>query len=300
VAGLGPSTAHRDTVYAVTPWTSGASRPEQDGLQYHIRCRPGDVARYVLLPGDPARVALIAADWADAREIAVEREHVTFTGTLRDGGAISACSTGAGGPSTASAVEELIAIGADTFVRVGTCGAIQRHIECGDVVIHTAAVRLDGTSPQYVRMEYPAAAHHLVVLALVQAAERLGVRYHLGVSASTAAFYTGQGRPGWRGYTQSFVDEIVPDLQRAGVLTFEMEASTIFTMLGLYGLRGGSVCAVAANRVTDTMSKEGVETAIAVANAGVRILQIWDAEAAARGKSTWFPELSRLPNDRRA
>ena len=276
----------------MTAWTSGATRPEQDGLQYHIRCRPGDVARYVLLPGDPARVSLIAAGWAESREIATEREHVTFTGALRDGGPISACSTGAGGPSTASALEELIAIGADTFVRVGTCGAIQRQIECGDVVIHTGAVRLDGTSPQYVRMEYPAAAHHLVVLALVKAAEQLGVRYHLGVSASAAAFYTGQGRPGWQGYTQSFVDELMPDLQRAGVLTFEMEAATIFTMLGLYGLRGGSVCAVAANRVTDTMSKEGVERAIDVANHAVRILQAWDAEAAAHGKSTWYPELS--------
>ena len=280
----------------MTIWTSGASRPEQDGLQYHIRCRPGDVARYVLLPGDPARVSLIAAGWAESREIATEREHVTFTGTLRDGGPISACSTGAGGPSTASAVEELIAIGADTFVRVGTCGAIQREIECGDVVIHTGAVRLDGTSPQYVRMEYPAAAHHLVVLALVQAAERLGVRYHIGVSASTAAFYTGQGRPGWQSYTQSFIEQVLPDLQRAGVLTFEMEAATIFTMLGLYGLRGGSVCAVAANRVTDTMSKEGVERAIDVANHAVRILQTWDAETAASGKSTWYPKLSGSAN----
>jgi uridine phosphorylase len=79
----------------VTTWTSGASRPEQDGLQYHIRCRPGDVARYVLLPGDPTRVPLIAARWAEGREIAVEREHVTFTGTLQGGGPISACSTGA-------------------------------------------------------------------------------------------------------------------------------------------------------------------------------------------------------------
>jgi uridine phosphorylase len=152
-------------------------------------------------------------------------------------------------------------------------------------------VRLDGTSPQYVRMEYPAAAHHLVVLALVQAAEQLGVRYHLGVSASTAAFYTGQGRPGWGEYTQSFIEQVLPDLQRAGVLTFEMEAATIFTMLGLYGLRGGSVCAVAANRVTDTMSKQGVERAIDVANHAVRILQAWDVEAAARGKSSWYPGL---------
>jgi len=249
----------------------------------------------VLLPGDPARVPLIAARWAEAREIAVEREHVTFTGRLADGGPISACSTGAGGGSTASALEELIAIGADTFIRVGTCGAIQREIECGDVIIHTGAVRLDGTSPQYVRIEYPAAAHHVVVLALVQAAEELGVRYHLGVSASTASFYPGQGRPGWQGYTQSWTDQIVPDLQRAGVLNFEMEAATIFTMLGVYGLRGGSVCAVAANRVTDTFKKDGVETSVDVANGAVRILQAWDEQTAAGGKTTWYPGLQKGP-----
>src|SRR5262249_52952698 len=115
--------------------------------------------------------------------------------------------------------------------------------------------------------------------------------YHLGVCASPASFYAGQGRPGWRGYPQSWSEPLVSDLQRAGVLNFEMEAATIFTMLGLYGLRGGSVCAVAANRVTDTFVKEGVETAIDVANEAVRILQGWDAEAAARGKSTWYPEI---------
>jgi uridine phosphorylase len=275
-------------------WTSAATRPEETGgVQYHIRCKPGDVARYVLLPGDPERVALIVARWAEGREIAREREHVTATGTLREGDAISACSTGAGGGSTASALEELIAIGADTFIRVGTCGAIQPHIACGDIIIHTAAVRLDGTSPQYVRPEYPAAAHHQVVLALIQAAERLGVRYHLGVTASTASFYTGQGRPGWRGYSQSWHEHLLADLQRAGVLNFEMEAATIFTMLGLYGLRGGSVCAVVANRVTDTMVKEGVDTAIEVANEAVRILQRWDAQTAAMHRRTWFPELER-------
>ncbi len=281
-------------------WTSSATRPEQAGVQYHIRCQAGDVARYVLLPGDPARVALMVARWADGKEIAAEREHVTATGTLEGGGPISACSTGAGGGSTASAVEELIAIGADTFVRVGTCGAIQPQIACGDVVIHTGAVRLDGTSPQYVRTEYPAVAHHLVVLALVQAAERLAVRYHLGVSASTASFYPGQGRPGWNDYRQSWMDDLVPDLQRAGVLNFEMEAATIFTMLGLYGLRGGSVCAVVANRLTNTMVKEGVETAIDVANEAVRILQAWDGAAAAGSKRSWYPDLANDDSGTRA
>ncbi|GAC1324913.1 MAG: uridine phosphorylase [Chloroflexota bacterium] len=275
-------------------WRSQANRPEQaGGEQYHIRCKPGDIARYVLLPGDPARVAMIVDRWAQGRQIASEREHVTATGLLRNGGPISACSTGAGGGSTSSALEELIEIGGDTFIRVGTCGAIQADIECGDLVIHTGAVRLDGTSPQYVRPEYPAAAHYQVVAALVQAAEALQVRYHLGVSASTASFYTGQGRPGWEGFTQSWTETLVPDLQRAGVLNFEMEAATIFTMLGLYGLRGGSVCAVVANRVTNTMVKEGVETAIDVANEATRILQTWDAQTAAAGRTAWYPDLAK-------
>ena len=271
--------------------TSGATRPEQDGIQYHIRCKPGDVARYVLLPGDPARVGAIAARWAEGREIANHREHVTATGRLREGGPISACSTGMGGGSTAIAVEELIAVGADTFVRVGTCAAIQPEIACGDVVIHTGAVRLDGTSPDYVRIEYPATGHHVLVLALVQAAERLAVRYHLGVSASTASFYPGQGRPGYRGYTQSHIERVMPDLQKAGVLTFEMEAATIFTMAGLYRMRGGSVCAVVANRATEAFVSEGVETAIDVANEAVRILQGWDEQTARSGKTAWYPEI---------
>ena len=129
------------------------------------------------------------------------------------------------------------------------------------------------------------------MLAQVHAAERLVVRYHLGVSASTASFYSGQGRPGWNGYTQTWIEELLPDLQRAGVLTFEMEAATIFTMIGLYGLRGGSVCAVVANRVTEAFVKEGVETAIDVANEAVRILQEWDEQTARSGKTAWYPEI---------
>ncbi len=278
----------------MTSWqsTSGATRPEQHGVQYHIRCKPGDVARYVLLPGDPARGGMIAAGWDEGRQVADHREHVTATGRLRDGGPISATSTGMGGGSTSIAVEELIAIGADTFIRVGTCAAIQSEIACGDVVIHTGAVRLDGTSPEYVRPEYPAVSHHVLVLALVQAAERLGAPYHLGITASTASFYPGQGRPGHGGYTQSHVEQLMPDLRRAGVLTFEMEAATIFTMLGLYGMRGGSVCAVVANRATEQFLGGGVETAIGVANEAVRILQGWDEQTAGSGKRCWYPELA--------
>jgi uridine phosphorylase len=257
----------------------------------------------VLLPADPTRVPLIAARWAEGREIAVEREHVTFTGTLRDGGPISACSTGAGGPSTASALEELIAIGADTFIRVGTCGAIQRHIECGDVVIHTGAVRLDGTSPQYVQIEYPAVAHHLSGPGAGQAPTARCALHRLGVSASTASFYTGQRPTRLAGGTHRVpIDQILPgDLSRRACSTsFEMEASDDVTVLGLYGLRGGGVCAVAANRVTDCLlEREGVETSIDVASRAVPDPQAWDAEVAARGKPTWYPEAPALTTEGR-
>src|SRR2546427_4768790 len=127
-------------------WTSAATRPEMDaGLQYHIRCKRGDVERYVLLPGDPDRVDLIAAEWDESRRIANYREHRTFSGRLGTVG-VTCCSTGAGGGSTSSALEELVVLGGDTFIRVGTTAALQREIECGDVIISTGAMRHDGTS----------------------------------------------------------------------------------------------------------------------------------------------------------
>ena len=177
-------------------WTSAATRPEMDaGLQYHIRCKRGDVERYVLLPGDPERVDLIAADWDESRRIANYREHRTFSGKV-GGVALTCCSTGAGGGSTASALEELAVLGGDTYIRVGTTAALQPEIECGDIVISSGAMRHDGTSQYYVDPAYPAVAHYAVTAALVEAAERLGLRYHVGVSCSTASFYCGQGRPG--------------------------------------------------------------------------------------------------------
>src|SRR5438034_144563 len=141
----------------MSDWTSAATRPEMDaGLQYHIRCKRGDVERYVLLPGDPDRVDLIAAEWDESRRIANYREHRTFSGRLGTVG-VTCCSTGAGGGSTSSALEELAVLGGDTFIRVGTTAALQREIECGDVIISTGAMRHDGTSQYYVDPAYPAA-----------------------------------------------------------------------------------------------------------------------------------------------
>lgn len=160
-------------------------------------------------------------------------------------------SSGIGSPALAIALEELVRIGAHTFIRVGTCGSIQPDIRVGDVIISSAAVRLDGASKDYVRVEYPAVADYRVVGALVEGAERLGVRYHVGITASTDTFYTGQGRPGYKDYMPSFQENLFADMQRAQVKNFEMESSCLFTLSSLFQVRAGCVCVVVADRVRD-------------------------------------------------
>jgi uridine phosphorylase len=261
-------------------------------LQYHIRCAPGQVARYVLIPGDPGRVPKIAGLWEEAQEIAHHREFRTYTGRFR-GFPITSTSSGIGCPSLAIAVEELARIGADTFIRVGTTGAIQADIGVGDIIISSGAVRLDGTSKQYVRVEYPAVADYEVVVALVQAAENLGYRYHVGITASADSFYVGEGRPGFRGYTQSSIGDILQDLGNANVLNFEMESSALFTLSNLYGLRAGAVCAVVANRLTgEWVVGAGEVECIGVANEAVRLLAEMDAAKDEHGKEHWYPGIN--------
>jgi len=268
-----------------------AARPETAGRpQYHLRLKPGDVSRYVLLPGDPARVGKITKYWEEAKEVMRHREFVTHTGFYK-GVRVSACSTGIGCPAAAIAVEELANIGADTFIRVGSTGSIREECKCGDLVISTGAVRLDGTSRQYVRIEYPALASYDVVAALVEAAEALGYRYHVGITASTDSFYCGQGRPGFKGYWQSWIDDLIPDLSAANVYNFEMEAAAVFTLANLFGLRAGAVCAVFANRTTDEFEVAGEEEAGKTASEAVKILHEWDEAREKKGKKYWFPAL---------
>lgn len=268
-----------------------AERPETEkGKQYHIDLKPGDIAPYVLTPGDPGRVDRILKTWDEGRIMAFHREYKSATGKYR-GTPISALSTGIGGPSLAIAIEEAARIGAHTFIRVGTTGAIQDGIELGDIIIDHAAVRLEGTTHQYVRGEYPAVASYEVTLALIQAAEELGFRYHLGITASTDSFYAGQGRPGMNGYIPSFAKEIYNDMRIANVTNFEMEASTLFVLSSIYKLRAGAVCVVIANRVTNKFAYVGEERAIEVANLAVKILTEWDRIKKDKGKKLFFPSL---------
>jgi uridine phosphorylase len=271
-------------------WES-ARRPEtSERIQYHLGLKPEDIAPSVLLPGDPARANLISKLWDSAKQMADKRSYLTYTGVYKKI-PITTTSTGIGCPATAIAVEELAAIGAKTLVRVGSSGAIQENINCGDLIITTGAVRHDGTSLQYVAPQYPAFAHHQVILALIEAAEGFGYQYHVGITCSTDSFYTGQGRPGFNNYWQSYMDNIIPDLRAAQVLNFEMECSTLLTLSNLFSLRSGAVCAVFANRVTDEFATMGEKEASKTACEAIKIIAEWDAQLVETKNQNWFPSL---------
>lgn len=254
-----------------------ALRPEtSEGTQYHISAKRGQIGSYVFLPGDPDRVPKIAGLWDSAHEVSSHREYRIWTGKLGET-TVSACSTGIGCPAAAIAIEELGRIGADTFIRVGSCGSLEPDLDCGDLAISTAAVRLDGTSKDYVGVEYPAAASLDVTSALVEAAEKLEKKYRVGYTATTDSFYVGQGRPGVGGYLAPNAERLIEKLRKQRVLTLEMEASVIFTLAGLYGFRSGCVLAVYANRATNRFEVKGEDDACQVAVEAVRILSKWDA-----------------------
>lgn len=219
---------------------------DADGRQYHIGLAPGEVASRVLLVGDPARADRIAERFDSVRLTRRCREYVTHTGELA-GKDISVLATGIGCDNMEIAMVELLACRRDaTFIRVGSCGALQPDIEVGDSVISTGSVRLESTSLGFVEEGYPAVAHHEVVLALVSAAHELGVTHHLGVTAAAAGFY------GWQGRRGNVIEPRFPDiperLAKQGVKNLEMETSTLFTIGSVTGVRTGAVCAVFANR----------------------------------------------------
>jgi uridine phosphorylase len=261
-----------------------------DDTEYHLDVGPDDVADTVLLPGDPGRVETIADLWDDHETVASHREYRTLTGRY-EGTDVSVTSTGIGSPSAAIAVEELARAEAETLIRVGSCGAIQPAVDVGDLVITTGAVRQEGTSAEYVREDYPAAADYRVVNALVAAAERLGHDYHLGVTMSADSFYPGQGRPGFGGFEAAGSDELLDDLREAGVLNVEMEAAAILTLASVYGLRAGAVCTVYANRSTGEFRVAGERRAAETASLATHLLAEMDDGTDRAEADAWHPGL---------
>lgn len=246
--------------------------------QHHIQCRPGDVARYVLLPGDPGRAHRIAEFFEDARLIAVNREYVTYTGTV-DGVPISVCSTGIGCPSAAIAVEELAAVGADTFIRVGTAGGMQPDLLPGDLVVASAAIRDEGTSRQYMPLEFPALANLDVTNALAAAAQQLGHRYQVGICHSKDSFF-GQHSPQRMPIART-LEERWNAWIAGGALASEMEAAAIYVVSAYLRKRAGCVLLVAGNqvikqRVAADQRAQAVDTTIETAIAAIKLLAAKD------------------------
>ena len=207
---------------------------------FHLGLTKNDLqgAQLAIVPGDPERVEKIAALMDKPVKLASHREFTTWRAEL-DGKAVIVCSTGIGGPSTSIAVEELAQLGIRTFLRIGTTGAIQPHINVGDVLVTTASVRLDGASLHFAPMEFPAVADFECTTALVEAAKSIGATTHVGVTASSDTFYP---------RVVSRFKGSMEEWQSMGVMNYEMESATLLTMCASQGLRAGMVAGVIVNR----------------------------------------------------
>ena len=229
---------------------------EDANKQYHIQVGKGDVGRYVILPGDPKRCKKIARYFDDARLIADSREYTTYTGYL-DGVKVSVTSTGIGGPSASIAMEELVMSGADTFIRIGTCGGMQLDVKSGDVVIASGAIRMEGTSREYAPIEFPAVADIRVTNALMQAADELEQKYHIGVVQSKDSFY-GQQSPETKPVSYELLNKWEA-WNRLGCLASEMESAALFVVASHLKVRAGACFLVMANQERE---KEGLDNPV--------------------------------------
>jgi uridine phosphorylase len=262
--------------------------------QYHIGLGPGELADYILLPGDQDRVAKVASYFDSVERTHRHREFASATG-LYKGKRVSVVSTGIGTDNVEIVIAEILAItDRPTFVRIGSCGALQPGMGLGDLVISTGSVRLETTTSWFVHEGYPAVAHHEAVLALVEAAEGLGYTHHVGLTATAPGFYGAQGRP----IPQLPIryPDLAAEMTRQGILNFEMEASAVLVLAGLAKCRAGVVCAVYANRQTgefvegdakDQAERSAIETGLE----SLRILAELDRQTSRAGAARWRPSL---------
>jgi uridine phosphorylase len=222
----------------------------EHGRFYHINCGPGDIAPYVLTCGDPSRARRLAKLLHRVQIRRQFREFLTFTGEYRHI-PVSIMATGIGPDNTAIAVVEAAQCAPNlTFIRLGSCGALQPHIQVGDLIITREALRDEHTSHYYAPDIGPVPAHQEVMQALIQAAKDVQVPYHLGSTCTTADFYAGQGRQ-VPGFPTTEPDKVAR-LQQAGVLNLEMEMAVYLTLAqaSSYNLKAGGACAVFTNRIT--------------------------------------------------
>ena len=262
--------------------------------QYHIDLGPGELAEYLLLPGDPDRTPKISRLLDDIELERRHREFASVTGTYR-GQRVSIVSTGIGTDNVEIVIAEILAITKrPTFIRVGSSGAIQPEIGLGDLVISTGAVRLETTTNWFVHDGYPAVADYEAVIALIEAAERLGKRYHVGLTATAPGFFGAQGRP----IPQLPIryPDLAEDMARQRVMNFEMEASALLVLAGLARCRAGVVCVAYAQRTTGDFvtgdAKDAAEAAcVETGLESLRILAEMDRRKEAAATDRWRPSL---------
>lgn len=246
----------------------------QNGEQYHIGLKEGDAGKYVILPGDPKRCKKIAEYFDNAQLIADRREYTTYTGYL-NGEKVSVTSTGIGGPSASIALEELVKIGAEKFIRVGTCGGIDINVKGGDLVIATGAVRMEGTSKEYAPIEFPAVADLDITNALVEAGKKLNHPFHTGIVQCKDSFY-GQHSPEKSPVSYELINKWEA-WKKLGCKASEMESAALFVVGSALNVKVGSVFLTVANQEREKLNLENpvihdTDMAIKTAIEALRIL----------------------------
>jgi uridine phosphorylase len=262
--------------------------------QYHIGLGPGELAEYILLPGDQDRTAKVAERFDSVERQHRHREFASATGSYK-GRRVSCLSTGIGTDNVEIVVAEVLAITEHpTFIRIGSCGVLRDDIALGDLVISTGAVRLEATTKYFVHDGYPAVADYAAVAALVEAANTLGHRAHLGITATAPGFYGAQGRP----IPQLPIrfPDLADEMTRQGVVNFEMEASALLVLAGLAKCRAGVVCTAYAQRVSGAFvqgaQKDQAEAAcIDTGLEALRLLAEMDEATRAAVAVHWRPSL---------
>ncbi|MGQ4913708.1 MAG: nucleoside phosphorylase [Candidatus Asgardarchaeia archaeon] len=268
---------------------------DKEGRQYHINLAPGELSEYIILVGDPQRSKKVAQHFDKILLHRENREFISYTG-LVDGIKISVLSTGIGTDNIEIVVVEVSQIVENpTFIRVGSSGGLQEFTELGDLVISTGSVRLESTSNFFVVDGYPAIANFEVILALIDSAEELGYKYHVGLTATASGFYGAQGRevPGFHLRFPNLPEE----LRKMNVLNYEMETSALFILSQLRGFRVGAVCAIYANRpknkfISKTEKAKAEERAIKTGILAIKKLYQMDKKKQERKKKYWSPSLS--------
>ena len=259
-------------------------KQEDRTVQFHLHCTAGDIGRYCFLPGDPGRCQYFISYFDNPVHVAYNREFNIYTGTLL-GEKVTVCSTGIGGPSAVIALEELHAVGADTFLRTGTCGGIALDVQSDDLVVATGAVRQEGTSREYAPIEFPAVPHYEVLSALVDTVKRSGHRWHAGVVQCKDSFY-GQHSPE-RMPVSYELQAKWEAWKRLGVLASEMESAALFTAAAALGVRCGSAFHVIWNQEREKAGmdqKESEDVSLSVQVAVEAMKELIRRDRAKEGK----------------